>query len=268
MGEENMQTNKIRSIIIEDEIYDRKLIEKILLTNYSDNIEVIDSVGTVEDAIISITKNKPQLLFLDIELNGERNAAFNILERVRQNFKIIFVTAKCEQDDLLKAIKLSCIDYLVKPTKISDFEIPIKKAIEELSDKKNDHTNQLEIFKHNVEVNNIQEAKISLQEGFSYKPTYIKNIIRCEAQGNYTLFFFTDSPSKLINGNLKSFEDRLTDFGFCRINKSEFINLSHIRSFSRKNISWEVLMTDNVTLYISIQRKQHFLLQYNSLHLS
>ncbi len=263
-----MGLKKIKSIIIEDEIYDRKLIEKIINTNYSEYIEIIDSVGSVEEAIVSIKKNKPELLFLDIELNGDRNGAFNILEQVEQKFKIIFVTAKYEQNDLWKAIKLSCIDYLIKPTKISDFEVPIKKVFEELNNTITDNPHKIEIFKHNVEVRNIQEAKISLQEGFSNKPIYLKNIIRCEAQGNYTLFFFTDNTSKLINGNLKSFEDRLSDYGFSRISKSDLINLSHIKSFSRKNISWEVLMADNKTLYISVQRKQSFQLQYNSQHLS
>lgn len=96
----------------------------------------------------------------------------------------------------------------------------------------------------------------------------IKDIIRCEAQGNYTLFFFTDHSGRLINGNLKSFEDRLSDYGFSRISKFDLINLSHIKSFSRKNISWEVLMADNKTLYISTQRKQSFQFQYNNMYLS
>jgi two-component system, LytTR family, response regulator len=263
-----MTLKKIKSLIVEDEIYDRNLIEKIIDTNYTGYIEVIDSVGSVEEAIVSIKKNKPDLVFLDIELNGDRNGAFNILEQVEQNFKIIFVTAKYEQNDLWKAIKLSCIDYLIKPTKISDFEAPIKKIFEELNHTKEDNPYKLEILKHNMEVRSVQEAKISLQEGFSYKPTYIKNIIRCEAQGNYTLFFFTDNTSKLINGNLKSFEDRLSDYGFSRINKSDLINLSHIKSFSRKNTSWEIVMADHKTLYISVQRKQNFQFQYNSLYLS
>lgn len=258
-----MKSQRIRTLIIEDEIYDKKLIEKILTSNYSNYIEIIDSVGSVDEAVASINKNKPELIFLDIELNGDRNGAFNILENVEHNFKIIFVTAKSEQDDLLKALKLSCIDYLIKPTKVSDFEIPIRKVFEGIKT----HNQQIiELFTHNAVVGNFQEAKISLQEGFTYKPVSIKNIIRCEAQGNYTLFFFTDNSTNLINGNLKSFEERLSDFGFIRICKSNLINLAHIKSFSRKNLSWELLMTDNKTLFISPQRKQSFLIQYNNLY--
>jgi two-component system LytT family response regulator len=263
-----MFITKIKSIIIEDEQYDRMLIEKILRTHYSDYIDIIDSISTVDEAIASIKKNNPDLLFLDIELTGNRHGAFNILDHVNGNFRIIFVTAKSEQDDLLKAIKLSCIDYLIKPTKISDFEAPIKKVYEELNNSREASQSKIEIFRHNMEVNSLQEAKISLQEGYTYKPTLLKNIIRCEAQGNYTCFFFTDNTSKLINGNLKSFEDRLKDFGFSRISKSDLINLSHIKAFSRKNISWELQMADNKTLYISTQRKQGFLMEYNGLYLS
>ncbi|MBN1187422.1 MAG: response regulator transcription factor [Bacteroidales bacterium] len=263
-----MQENKIRALIIEDEMYDRKLIEKILCTNYSDYINIVGSVDNAKDAITAIKKQRPELLFLDIELNGDRYGAFKILDTVKHDFKIIFVTAKSEQDDLLKAIKLSCIDYLIKPTKISDFEAPIKRVYEEINSATSSNGHKIEIFKHNVEVREVQEAKISLQAGFTYTPTAIKNIIRCEAQGNYTKFVYIENKNNLINGNLKSFEDRLSDYGFCRVNKSDLINLSHIKSFSRKNISWEVLMTDGTTIYISPNRKQSFMLQYNSLHLS
>ncbi len=259
---------KVQSIIIEDEIYDRQLIEKILLANYSDYIEIVDSVSSTEDAINSILKHSPELLFLDIELNGDRNGAFNILNQVGHNFKIIFVTAKSEQDDLLKAIRLSCIDYLIKPTRISDFEMPVKKAFEEInSEWENNHRN-IETFRHNVAITDFQDAKISLQEGYAYKPVFIKSIVRCEAQGNYTRFYFQDHTNSLINGNLKSFEDRLSDFGFSRISKSDLINISCIRVFSRKNMNWEVALIDNKTLYISNQRKQSFLYLYNKFHLS
>ena len=263
-----MTTKKIKSIIIEDELYDRKVITKILETYYSDYIEVTDSVSSIEDAIISIKEHHPQLLFMDIELNGDRNGAFHILDKVKQNFKIIFVTAKSEQDDLLKAIKLSCIDYLIKPTKISDFELPIQKVFEAINNTPEENHHQLEVFRHNVGVSEIQDAKISLQSGYNYFPTPIKNIIRCESQGNYTHFYFSDKSHSLINGNLKSFEDRLTGFGFCRISKQDLINLSHIKLFSRKNTSWEVQMDDQHTLYVSAQRKQHFLHAYNNFHLS
>lgn len=262
-----MTKQKIRSIIIEDEIYDQKIIDKILRTYYSDYVDIVDSVNNVEDAINSIWENKPQLLFLDIELNGDRNGAFHILDKVRQNFKIIFITAKNGQDYLLKAIKLSCIDYLIKPTRISDFELPIQKVYNTLKNSKDDNRYQLGLFRHNVNVSEIQDAKISLQSGYNYFPVAIRNIIRCESQGNYTHFYFADKSHSLINGNLKSFEDRLTSFGFCRINKEDLINLSHIRQFSRKNKSWEVQMHGQFTLYISSQRRQHFLNAYNSIHL-
>ena len=230
---------RIRSIIIEDELYDRQLIEKILTNYYADYIEIVEIVDNADDAIKSIRKNKPQLLFMDIELNGDRKGAFNVLDQVEQDFRVIFVTAKSEQDDLLKAIRLNCTDYLVKPTKISDFEIPVKKAFEEINHAELKSAQNIDLLKHNIEVNNNQEAKLSLQEGFYYRPVVIKNIIRCESQGNYTRFYFSDKTNSLVNGNLKSFEERLSAYGFCRTTKTDLINLAHIRTFSRRNSSWE-----------------------------
>ena len=261
-----MEKTRLKTIIVEDELYDRKIIEKILQENYSLYIDILDLVDNTTDAIESIKENQPDLVFLDIELKGERDGAFTILNQVDHKFKIIFVTAKSKQDDFLRAIRLSCIDYLIKPTKISDFEAPILKAYKELINESEGDKNKIEIFRHNVNIKEKQESKISLQEGYSFIPVVIKNIIRCEAQGNYTRFFFSNHKSLLINGNLKSFCDRLCDFGFCRISKSDLINLSQIESFSRKNISWEVHMSDTKTILISNQRKHGFMLQYNALH--
>ncbi len=258
-----MQSKKIKSIIIEDELYDRMVINKILKTYYNDYVEVVDSVSNVEDAIFSIRDKKPHLLFLDIELNGDRNGAFHILDKVQHDFKIIFITAKSGQDYLLKAIRLSCIDYLIKPTKIADFKMPILKAYETLNNLSQESFDQIKLFRHNVTVNEIQDAKISLQSGFNYFPVAIKNIIRCESQGNYTHFYFADKSHSLINGNLKSFEDRLKDFGFCRISKQDLINMYQIKHFSKKNKSWEVQMNGQHILYITPQRRQHFLSAYN-----
>ncbi len=259
---------RIRSLIIEDELYDCQLIEKILTNYYADYIEIVEAVDNVADAIRCIRKEKPQLLFMDIELNGNRKGAFNILDQVeQQDFRVIFVTAKSDQDDLLKAIRLSCTDYLIKPTKISDFEIPVKKIFEEINRLDRVTPQNMDILRHNIKVNNIQEAKLSLQEGFSYRPVAIKNIVRCESQGNYTKFCFSGKTNCLANGNLKSFEERLSDYGFCRISKTDLINLAHISTFSRRNSSWELLMSDNSIRYVSPNRKQIFLISYNNMHL-
>ena len=258
---------KLKTIIVEDELYDRKIIEKILVDHYSNNIDIVDSVNNTDTAIASIKRNNPDLVFMDIELNGDRNGAFHILEKVDQTFKIIFVTAKSEQDDFLKAIRLSCIDYLVKPTKISDFEVPIQRALHDIQNSIENLSTSIDIFRHNIENKEKQESKISLQEGYTYIPTPVKEIVRCEAQGNYTKFYFKNQSGKLINGNLKFYDERLHEFGFCRINKSELINLFQIQSFSKRNTAWEVTMSDKKTLYISNQRKNSFLTQYNEMHL-
>lgn len=262
-----MGKSKIRAVVIEDESLDRKLIMKVLEEHYFDYVDVIASVSDIETAIETINEHKPDLLFLDIELNGDRNGAFKVLDNSPGEYRIIFVTAKSSQDDLLKAIRLSCIDYLIKPTKIADFKNPILKVYDELVLKKIPVSNSLEVFRHNIEVNSIQDAKISLQHGFSFLPVLINQIVRCEAQGNYTKFYFLDQKEKLINGNLKSFEEKLRDFGFCRINKSDLINLLHIASFSRKNTNWEISLPENHILLISPQRRQNFLFAYESFHL-
>lgn len=257
-----LKENRLSCLVVEDEIYDRKAIEHIL-SSYDDLVKVIGSVGTKAEAIDFAAKHKPQLIFLDIELHGNRNGAFEILEQLAYDYKVIFVTAKNEKDDLLKAIKLSCIDYLIKPTKVSDFKKPILNARQNIYPQ-NEQASELKVNLANLMNGN--SPKLSLQTGYSYKPVAVKDIIRCKANGNYTDFYCTVGELPLVLGNLKSFENRLKDYGFFRIGRNDLINLREIETFTKRNTTWEIVMMDGCILHIAPNKKNEFMSAYHSCH--
>ena len=117
-----MKMNTIKTIIIEDEINNLKLLEHFI-DKYCPEIELIASCTSKTEAVKAIQKLKPQLLFLDVIL--EEHTAFDILEEVDYtNFNIIFVTAF--EEYALKAFQYNAIDYLLKPIQIDDLIVAVK----------------------------------------------------------------------------------------------------------------------------------------------
>src|SRR3990172_2274111 len=120
----------IRAVIVEDEKKSREVLNKLIQKNCPD-LNVVGMAATVEEAVAVIKKEKPDLVFLDIELSD--GTGFDILEQVQGlNFEVIFATAYDQY--AIKAIKYSAIDYLLKPIDVDELKI----AVEKLSQKKTD----------------------------------------------------------------------------------------------------------------------------------
>lgn len=101
----------IKTLIIEDEPLAAKRLKKLLL-EVNPQIEVVDIIDTVEDAIAWFKENPmPHLVMLDIQLaDGE---SFNIFKEIKLQSFVIFTTAYDQY--ALKAFELNSIDYLLKP---------------------------------------------------------------------------------------------------------------------------------------------------------
>jgi two-component system LytT family response regulator len=101
----------ISAVIVDDEPYSCEALAA-MLERYCPEIKVLDICYSAADALKSIQEQKPQILFLDIEMpfmNG-----FEMLEKLPElNFKLIFTTSYDQY--AIKAIRFSVLDYLLKP---------------------------------------------------------------------------------------------------------------------------------------------------------
>ncbi|MCF8365685.1 MAG: response regulator [Bacteroidales bacterium] len=102
---------KIRTLLVEDEKISLITLKTLLLKHFEE-IEVIDSAGTVSESIQKIREQNPDLVFLDISLpDGE---GFDVLKDFREKtFETIFTTA--HEQYALKAFDFFAIHYLIKP---------------------------------------------------------------------------------------------------------------------------------------------------------
>jgi|WetSurSiteA1Bulk_404760.scaffolds.fasta_scaffold00310_3 DNA-binding NarL/FixJ family response regulator len=123
--------NPIRTIIIDDE---RNACDRLkrLLSSFP-HIQVLDSITNSRQGLDAILRLKPDLVFLDIELENNVSA-FDILQQLAENFFrpcIILVTAFPHYS--IKAIKNEVFDYILKPVDIDELKVTINRFMDHLS---------------------------------------------------------------------------------------------------------------------------------------
>ena len=244
----------MKALIVDDEPKARKNLLN-LLTEYCPNVDIINAVGTVDDAVDVINQNDIDLLFLDIEMDGE--TGFDLLERFEEiDFTIIFITAHDEY--ALKAFKFSAIDYLLKPVDIDD----LKGAVDKVESRKHITSNkaQLDYLMDQLKTNQ-PPPKLIVHTSESLVFVDFVDIMRCESDEGYTTVHLVNAKPILSSKNIKYFEDLLETRSFFRIHRSHLINLRMVKEYI-KNDGGYVVMKDNAILPVSRRKRQEFLDTY------
>jgi len=226
----------IRSIIIDDELHCIKSLENDLRT-YCSPIQIIASCQSAREGILAIKKNRPDLVFLDVEMpwmNG-----FEMLEMLEGiNFSVIFTTA--HDEFAAKAFRISAIDYLLKPIDSNDLQEAVKKAGKKL-DEGNNLQNVTNLLR-NIRKSSV-EQRIALPHREGYEFAEVTSIVYCQAEGAYTKIFFGEKRNMLISRSLGEIEELLPTEIFLRIHHSTIVNVYYIAQFFRTDGGYLILKT-------------------------
>jgi two-component system LytT family response regulator len=246
----------IPTVVIEDEDHGRKMLLEMLRENCM-QINVLGEADSVKTGLVVIEEQKPQLVFLDIELKSE--TSFQILEQVPKiNFELIFTTAFDHY--ALKAIKICAIDYLLKPIDLNELRIVVAKAEKRIN---RAYLNKnLEVLLSNIKTSSQNNHKIALPTPEGLLFVNVRDIIYCESDGPYTKFIFKHADKIVTSKHLKEYEDLLSRYDFFRIHKSSLVNLQQVQKYIRGDGGY-LIMSNGATLDVSKQRKEDFLHIYS-----
>jgi two-component system LytT family response regulator len=247
-----MQLQKIKSVIVEDEIAAREAL-KSYIQKYCPQIELVGEAYNSKEGIQLINEIKPQLAFLDVEMPFGN--AFDVLEGCKDvYFETIFVTAFSEYS--LKALNQSAAYYLLKPVSIEELILAVNKVQQQLQNKEMLNRNKIIIENYRNEKPETQQIILPTLEGFEVAK--IQEIIRLKGNGNFTDIYFTNGTKKMVCRFLKHF-DELLDKPFVRIHKSHIININFVKSYNKGGF---VTLTDNSEIEISATYKNDFLSEF------
>ncbi|HEY8401699.1 MAG TPA: LytTR family DNA-binding domain-containing protein, partial [Cytophagaceae bacterium] len=179
----------------------------------------------------------------------------DLLEQVKEcSFETVFVTAFSNY--ALKALNLSAAYYILKPIEIDE----LIKAVEKIKEQKekNKYSIHTKILIDNLQAANKQLQKIVLPLMEGLEVIQVKDIVRCQANDNFTDFILVDGKKLLICRTLKFYEEILAEYDFLRVHKSHLINLQHVKKYL-KGKGGQVVLSDGSTVDVSPNKKQEFL---------
>ncbi len=241
----------MKVVIIEDQVQLRKsLIHQIQEANLG--FIVVGEADGVTSGIGTIIKQKPDIVFFDIEII--EGSSFEILDALPQiNFKSVFATA--HGHFAIKAIKYSAFDFLVKPYKPSELQDTLLKLKQEIG-QKDDYKEKFELLFNELKGRENKKIAISSIDEVKYIP--IHDIVRIEADRSYCKIVLKDNQKILSSKNMKHYESLLPDSSFIKVHRSHIINLNFIKSIIKTDGGF-VKLVNNDEVPLSRRKKDDFL---------
>ena len=239
----------IKAIIIDDEMHCRKTLE-ILLKEYCPDVQLVKQCADARTGLEAIKKFKPDLVFLDIEMphmNG-----FEMLQQFSEiPFAVVFTTSYDQY--AIKAFRFSALDYLLKPVEPKELlaavhKIQIQKRLPEFE--------QFQMLLKQVEGKGHRFDKLAVPtlDGFELVPA--DELMRCEADDNYTHLYFKNKNKITACRSLKEVEEQLEDFNFfIRVHHSHIVNINEVAKYIRGEGGF-VILRDGTPVNVSKSRKE------------
>lgn len=238
----------LNAIILDDEPRGCKLLSH-KLQYFEEDIQLVATFHDPNVALEEIGSHELDVLFLDVEMPGMNG--FQFLERLSEyNFEVIFTTAY--DSYTLEALRLSAVDYLLKP--IADEELG--QAIARLKGRVRQKA--MPPAPSAKAQPGFASTRLSLSTAEGVYFVEKTHIIRIEAMSNYSTFYLIDGRKIVVSKTLKEFESALSGDAFLRVNRSSLVNIHYISRY-RKGNGGTLEMADGMEVEVSPQRKEELM---------
>lgn len=244
------EAKHIRAIIIDDEPLGRTVIREMLRGDA--DIEIIGECANGHEAVELISRARPELLFLDVqmpEVDGFEvlSAAMSVLDELPL---VIFVTAYDQY--AVRAFDVHAVDYLLKPFDRERFGKAVQRAKAQLKQAHNNAVNEriLALLEEQKAKTRYLERLVVKAHGrvFFLKTSELDWI---EAEGNYVCLHVR-KESYLLRETLTALEAQLDPQKFPRIHRSQIVNVERIRELQPwSHGEYHVLLHDGTQLTLS-----------------
>lgn len=241
----------IKGIIVDDEMHCADSLLH-LLEPYEDKLSIIAVYDKMEEAVVHIKKNAPDVVFLDVQLDNG-STGFDMLQALRPiDFHVVFTTAFNEH--AVNAFRFNAVDYLIKPIDEDNLHESIERLFERIAkDKKSNH---METLLANFFASE-KKRKIGIPTIDGVIFLEVGQILRCQSDINYTDIFTVDRKKYTVSKTLRYFENMLSSAGFFRVHKSHIVNLDHVVKYTKGKVG-SITLSDHTNIEVSVRRKDAF----------
>lgn len=246
--------NPIKCLIVEDNALFALEVEMLI---HNLGYEILKVVNNSEEALSTIAFTPPDLILMDIDIEGDLNG-IEVAEKIKhRNIPILFMTSMKDKSLYEQAKKTSLVGYLIKPFDEISLQSAIEFAISTL------HKNDLKqsAFK-GWEEDFIHHETLLIKQNHQLRKLDIHDILYVTSEGNYCEIQ-TALEKHVVNLSLTRFLQMLPANKFIRIHKRHIVQLKHIRN---------IVLNDNLVemsgqqLPVGRTYKAELLKQFKILH--
>jgi len=223
---------KLTAAIIDDEKHAIETLVYDLNENHSDEVEIVFSTTNPVEGAKRIRTEKPDLLFLDVDMPGL--SGLELIQLIDDlPTRVVFTTAHLEY--AVKAVETIASGYLLKPVQADDLQRIIEKIKVEKASSRAEYS---------------FSGKIPVADADGIELISYEDIIYLKSDSNYCELKLTGNRKKVASKTLKYFGEILPSNQFFRIHKSYLINIHQVKKYLKRD-GGELLMSNNDVLPVS-----------------
>ena len=208
-----------------------------------EDVEVIGTCANGREAIRAIKTEKPDLVFLDIQMPGFDG--FSVVKGVMEIEPPLFVFVTAFEEHAIRAFEANAVNYLMKPVDEDKLADTIERVRQRLAEKRSaEEAEKLKNVLSEVapdaaeefasdetpaaESADRYEKLINIKDRGQIFRVEIDNIEYVEAAGDY-MCIYTGDNSLILRETMKDLERRLDPRTFQRVHRSKIVNLNQVR---------------------------------------
>jgi two-component system, LytTR family, response regulator len=239
----------LRAVLVDDEQLARDELGYLL--DQVGGVEVIGQAGNGLEAITTIDRLQPDVVFLDVQMPGL--TGFEVARRLVDNgaaSHIIFVTAYDQH--AIKAFQVRALDYLLKPFDRDRFSDALQRARTQIESQTNgDLGKRLLALMKDMKRDQPKTDRLVVKSGGRLFFLRADEIDWIEAAGNYVRLH-VGNQSHLLRETMNAIEARLDPERFFRIHRCRIVNVERIQEMQPwLNGEYSVVLRTGVRLTLS-----------------
>ena len=230
----------IRTILVDDE---KLAIQGLhLRLEPFEDVEIIDTCSNGREAIRKIKTEKPDLVFLDIQMPGFDG--FSVVKGVMEIEPPLFVFVTAYEEHAIRAFEANAVNYLMKPVDEDKLADTVERVRQRLAQRKSsedaeqlrgvlsevapDRAAEFEGAEGENESADRFEKLINVKDRGQIFRVEVDSIEHIEAAGDYMCIRTADN-SLILRETMKDLERRLDPRKFQRVHRSTIVNLDQVR---------------------------------------
>ena len=227
----------IRTLLVDDEKLAIQGLE-LRLEPYSD-VEIIGTCANGREAIRAIKTEKPDLVFLDIQMPGFDG--FSVVGGVMDIEPPLFVFVTAYEEHAIRAFEANAVNYLMKPVDEDKLADTLDRVRTRLTEKRSaDEARKLQNVLAEIAPGAIENMPVEDENAGRYERMInikdqgkifrvdVETIEHIEAAGDY-MCIYTGENSLILRETMKDLERRLDPRVFQRVHRSTIVNLDQVR---------------------------------------